>query len=232
MQYYQNERQQFLSQIGRIYTAIGAVFVALGLIFVLIPAFPYIYYSINPDATEDEIATLTISTVAAATPTPTPSNIPVTPTPTPAEPILPPVDPNLPKTNTLLIPSIGVNGPIHEGQDSKRALYRGMWRTPDWGNPEDFTKPTVLAAHRFGYIEWTNEFRKTNSFFNLPKLKPGDTFTVIWNQRKFEYVVRRVEEVTLINPANTDMILYTCKYLKSPIRIVIFADRTNSGYAR
>jgi LPXTG-site transpeptidase (sortase) family protein len=227
MQYYQDDKQRFLSSIGRIYTVIGAIFVGLGLIFVLIPAFPYIYYSINPEAIEDEIATLNNAfTVSASEPTPTPTvTIQLTPTPTPTLPLLPPLDPNLPKTNTLIIPSIGVNGPIHENTNSTRGLYKGLWRTPDWGNPEDFTKPTVIAAHRFGYIEWSSEFRKTNSFYNLPNLKPGDIFSVIWNQRKFDYVIKRKEEVTLIDPSNTDMILYTCKYLKSPIRIVVFADR-------
>lgn len=222
-------RSSFFKQVGTIYTFIGLILITGGLIFILVPAFPYIYYNINPDALRDEVDTIESFTVSAASPTGTPSptaTISATPTITATpEPTLPPLDPNLPKTNTLIIPKTGVNGPINEGENATRALYRGIWRTPGWGTPDDFSKPTVLAAHRFGYLEWTENFRKTNSFRDLPKLSVGDTFSVIWGQRKFDYVVKRIEEVTLIDSSNTDMILYTCKYLKSPIRIVIFADR-------
>jgi LPXTG-site transpeptidase (sortase) family protein len=214
----------FFRKVGSLYTLIGVFLIIGGFIFLVIPSIPYIYYSINPAATEDEIENLSsfINTVSAATP----SVAPITPTPTIAEPEkqLPPIDPSLPKENVLLIPSIGVNGPINEGRDSKRALYKGIWRTPDWGVPSDFTKPTILAAHRFGYIEWSANFRKTNSFSNLPNVKVGDEIIVLWGQRKFVYKVKAIEESTQISVTRSDLILYTCKHLKSPVRVVVFAD--------
>lgn len=225
MTYPKTETPHFFTKIGSIYSGIGIALIVSGFLFLLIPAFPYIYYSINPEATADEVESLDsfINTVSANSnkPTPTPALPNSTPIPTPT---LPPIDLNLPKGNTLLIPSIGVNGPINEGTDSKKALYKGIWRTPDWGTPEDFTKPTILAAHRFGYIEWSANFRKTNSFTNLPNLKVGDEVIILWNQRKFQYKITAIEEATQISTLRSDLVLYTCKHLKSPIRIVVFAD--------
>ncbi len=56
-------------------------------------------------------------------------------------------------------------------------------------------------------------------------MKAGDTFSIIWDQREFTYRVKRVEEANSIYTKDSDMILYTCKYLKSPIRIIVYADR-------
>jgi len=82
-----------------------------------------------------------------------------------------------------------------------------------------------LAAHRFGYIEWSSTFRKTNTFANLPNVKVGDTFQLTWDQRAFVYKVYKTEEGKLLTDYNADIILYTCKYLKSPVRIVVYANR-------
>jgi len=221
----QTQPENFFSKLGGLYTTIGAIFIMGGLLLLLVPAFPYLYYNINVEATNDEVSTLSelVTTKTSAKPTtitPTPS---LTPTPLP----LPAKDPSLPTKNTLVIPGIGVNGPINEGSDSKKALYKGIWRHPEWGTPLEDNRPTIIAAHRFGYIEWSQEFRKTQSFFNLPNMKVGDTFSVIWDQREFKYEVKRVEEANAIYTADSDMILYTCKYLKSPVRIIVYADRVN-----
>ena len=213
----------FFAKLANLYTVIGAFLLITGLALIVIPAFPYLYYNINVQATEDEVETLSqlVTTTRRATAiSPTPSLI-TTPTPLP----LPPKNANLPAKNTLFINGIGVNGPINEGADSKRALYKGIWRHPEWGTPLDTDIPTIIAAHRFGYIEWSAEFRKTNSFSNLPSMKAGDTFSVIWDQREFVYQVKRVEEAESVYTRDSEMILYTCKHLKSPIRIIVYADR-------
>jgi sortase (surface protein transpeptidase) len=85
----------------------------------------------------------------------------------------------------------------------------------------------ILAAHRFGYLEWTNEYRIKNSFFNLPKLNPGDEFEILWDQRHYKYKVAKVTEGEEIDDYSYDAILYTCKFLVSKTRIFVYAKRVN-----
>src|SRR5688572_8507612 len=63
---------------------------------------------------------------------------------------LPPLDETLPKDNRLIIRKIGVDGIVHEG-DWEVALLEGIWREQRFGTP-DSELPTVIAAHRWGYL--------------------------------------------------------------------------------
>lgn len=139
---------------------------------------------------------------------------------------LPERDVSLPGGQYLSIPSIGVDGVIWEGpvDDYELVLRRGVWRVPTMPLPIEGT-PVIMAAHRFGYLEWTNEYRRKNSFFNLPKLVEGDEIEMIWNQRRFVYRVDRVVEAEQIESYESDLILYTCKFLVSPVRIIVYASR-------
>ncbi|MCC7303813.1 sortase [bacterium] len=224
-------KQRGLKDISFVLSYLGFLLITAGTILLLIPALPWVYYRINVEATSDEVETLTgfigIGAVVGPTPTitgglnPTPT---VTKTPKPSLK-LPEFDASLPRQNTLKIPRIGVNTVIQEGTDSKKALYHGVWRVPEFGTPLRNEDPIILAAHRYGYIEWSPAFRKTSSFANLPNLKNGDTFQMIWEQRSFVYKVYHVEENTVLTDYSADIILYTCKYLKSPVRIVVYAKR-------
>jgi LPXTG-site transpeptidase (sortase) family protein len=139
---------------------------------------------------------------------------------------LPERDVSLPGGQYLSIPSIGVDTVIWEGpvDDYEAVFRRGVWRVPTLPLPTEGT-PVIMAAHRFGYLEWTNEYRRKNSFFNLPKLVEGDTVEMIWNQRRFEYRIDRVVEAEEIENYESDLILYTCKFLVSPIRVIVYASR-------
>lgn len=141
---------------------------------------------------------------------------------------LPELDVSLPGGQYLSIPKIGVDGVIWEGptEDYESVLRRGVWRAPELPKPVE-GRPTILVAHRFGYLEWTNEYRRKNSFFNLDKLEEGDEIEVIWDQRRFRYKVARTEEAEQITDFSHDLILYTCKFLVSPVRIIVYADRVN-----
>ncbi len=139
---------------------------------------------------------------------------------------LPPIDKVLPEGNLLIIPKIGVEGEIYEGENSEKLLEKGIWRVDNFGTPED-NIVTILASHRFGYITWSNEHRQKNSFYNLPKTRVGDTFEIVWNQRLYEYEIYRVEEGTEISDYTADIILYTCKLYNSPDRIFRYAKRIN-----
>lgn len=143
----------------------------------------------------------------------------------PAKVYQPAVDPSLPKINKLVIPSIGVNGQIYEAtaDNYEEALKKGFWRVGDFGTPFSRKYPTILAAHRYGYLAWTNIFRRNNSFYNLPKLNVGDTIEVDWNQRRYIYEVYKSEEGDKITDYSADLILYTCEDLSSPVRVFKYA---------
>ena len=138
-------------------------------------------------------------------------------------------DVSLPEGHYLSIPKIGVDTIIWEGESDNydKALKKGVWRVNDFATPDMASpgsgKPVILAAHRFGYIEWTQEYRLKNSFYKLPDLKPGDEVEIVWNQHRYKYKVTKLEEGEKITDYSSDLILYTCKYLVSPIRIFVYA---------
>jgi sortase (surface protein transpeptidase) len=105
-----------------------------------------------------------------------------------------------------------------------------VWRVPDFGTAYERKLPMILAAHRFGYIAWTNQYRRQNSFFNLPELVPGDKVEVIWNQRRYVYEIYAGEEGKEITQYTADLILYTCKLLESDIRIFRYAKLIEQNY--
>jgi sortase (surface protein transpeptidase) len=125
----------------------------------------------------------------------------------------------------IKISSIGLNGKINEAtlDNYEAALKKGVWRVSDYGTPFDRTKPTILAAHRFGYLAWSNLYRRQNSFFNLPKLKVGDVVEIDWRQRKYLYEVYGEGKGEEIADYQADLILYTCEALNSQVRIFKYA---------
>ena len=131
---------------------------------------------------------------------------------------------DLPKQNKLVISSIGLNANINEAklENYESALKRGVWRVSDFGTPP-VDVPMILAAHRFGYVDWSSFFRRTNSFYNLPETKIGDRVEVIWNQRKYVYEIYRASEGEEIKDYSADLILYTCRDLNSQIRVFRYA---------
>ena len=132
---------------------------------------------------------------------------------------LPPYDATLPEGNWLIIPRIGVQTELLESAKPDESLAKGVWRVPDFGLPGDTTKPMILAAHRFGYKWWWNSsYWRYHSFYLLPTLQPGDLVEVISNKRKYTYEIYAGEQGEQITDYNADLILYTCKFLQSPIR--------------
>lgn len=140
---------------------------------------------------------------------------------------LPPRDENLPEGNWLIIQKTGVRTLIDENPEEQleESLAKGVWRAPDFGSPMEYGHPMILVAHRFGYLRWSNAYRRQHSFYNLDKLEIGDTFDVIWEQRRFTYEIYAGEEAEHVSDYSADVILYTCKHLNSPIRIFRYARR-------
>lgn len=133
-------------------------------------------------------------------------------------------DPKITKESRLIIPSLGVNTAIQEAtaDNFEDALRKGPWRVSDFGTPSDRSAPTILAAHRYGYLVWSNTFRRKNSFYNLPKLKVGDTVEIYWKQRRYIYEVYGEDKGDKIKDYSADLILYTCEALNSQERIFAY----------
>jgi sortase (surface protein transpeptidase) len=144
----------------------------------------------------------------------------------------PPLDETLPTVNMIKIDKIGVDTPIVEEPTERyeEAFKQGVWRVPDFGNAFDRERPMILAAHRFGYLIWTNDYRKRNSFFNLPKLESGDEVEIIWGQRRYVYRIYAGEEGKEITDYTADLILYTCKFLESEDRIFRYGRLVEKEY--
>ena len=102
----------------------------------------------------------------------------------PVKPYQPVFDATLGKENRLIIDEIGIDAKLNESsqEDVEEALREGVWRVSEFGTPYGRKRPTILAAHRFGFLDWTNDFRRKNSFYSLPKLNEGDTVEIIWTQ--------------------------------------------------
>ena len=137
----------------------------------------------------------------------------------------PRLDTSLPLENRVSIPSVGINTKINEMpyENYEEALKVGVWRVPDFGTPYERKAPVILAAHRYGYLRWSVPYRLKNSFYNLPKVKVGDTVEIIWRQRKYIYEVYAEGKGEEITDYSADLILYTCEDLNSPVRIFKYA---------
>ena len=215
-------------------STVAAVFLGMALalwgIFALLSSYPvalYAYYTVIPSTSK--ILAASIRDTGKNSSEAQKQNQVVTPT------IMPVVDVNkdisLPEGHYLSIPSIGVDTILWEASyDSyETALRRGVWRVPDFADPTQAGqgKPMILAAHRFGYLDWTQDYRLKNSFYELPKVKVGDKIQVIWDQHRYNYQVMRVAEGTKIDDYSGDLILYTCKFLVSPVRYFVYARLVN-----
>lgn len=137
----------------------------------------------------------------------------------------PEFDRNLPLENSINIPSLNVKSQIFESSrdNHEDALRKGVWRVNYFGTPYSRELPTILTAHRFGYLDWSLYFRLHNSFYKLPELKEGDLVEVVWRQRKYTYAIYKSEEGQEITDYSADLILYTCMDLNSDIRVFKYA---------
>lgn len=129
--------------------------------------------------------------------------------------------------NVLVIPQIGVDGMILEGE-VYRTLDTGIWRRPNTSTP-DKGGNTVISAHRYMYTTGPK------TFYNLDKMKLNDEFIIFWEGKEYNYKVFEVLEVepTQIEiEYNTDepiVTLYTCTPLwTSSRRLVVKAALINS----
>ena len=221
----------------KFYINLGISLWTVAIIFVILPVWPNIFYRISPGTSEILASTIAYTVTKEPLPTNQPSinptnSVSISPTPTPTPTIqksLPDFDATLPEENGLIIDKIGVRGQIHEGDNWEEILKTGIWRVPNFSTPDNPSpnKPIILAAHRWGYIQWSNSFRKLNSFIDLPQLKIDDEIQIIWNQRKYVYKIYSTDTNTQITDYSADLILYTCQLWNSPVRFFVYAQRIN-----
>ena len=204
------------------FITIGVFLWLSAIILALLPSWPHLFYRLFPNTSN------TLASTIASTADPVIARNEITkqsPTTEIKPANLPDVDPSLPKDNGLVINKIGVKGAIHEGTDWEAILKTGIWRVPDFGTPESNSLPIILAAHRWGYLDWSAAFRKLNSFYSLPKLVVGDTVEIIWNQRPYTYKIYATNSGTKITDYQANLILYTCQMWDSPVRFFAYANR-------
>ncbi|MCD4756241.1 hypothetical protein K8R20_01325 [bacterium] len=213
-------KKGFRQRIGSIYIFTGIVFCLIATALLAYPQLPYIFnfLSINTPEKEEENIILPIYQDEIVEEVIEETLL-----------TLPPIDTTLPIQNILLIHNIGVNAEIQVGEDSHKALANGPWIVTDYANPEsryleETSKSIIIASHRFGYSSWPKEKRTAVSFFSLPETKVGDSITIVWNQREYLYNIVELDQDTHIKEYDTDLILYTCHYYNSPIRIFRYAN--------
>jgi sortase (surface protein transpeptidase) len=215
-----SKKKKILDKISEVYIWIGGILLLIATAFVLSPLYPYVWFKLNNQSLEKEqnnVESISKEIV---------QKVPFTPVDVEDNDLgLPPIDESLTEENTLLIPSIGVAGIIFENVDPDKGLENGIWRATDWGTPIENDFPIILAAHRFGYLSWTKEFRKLNSFQDLPRTGVGDEIEIIWGQRVFKYEIYKAEDSTGISDYSADLILYTCKTMNSSMRVFRYANR-------
>ena len=133
---------------------------------------------------------------------------------------LPDKNNNLPTGDWLIIPRIGVRTELKSTADPAEALKQGVWMAPGYGKPgSEYDLPIILAAHRFGWDWWwQTDYWKYHSFYNLPELEPGDMVEIIVDQRKWTYEIYAGEQGEEVTDYEANLILYTCKFLNSPLR--------------
>lgn len=220
-------KKKKLSNLLSVYLIVGILLWIMAAILIFTPALPQLYYTFFPQASVNELTSLTqnlTDDTKGFNESDTKYNE------AEAEPVddRPPLDESLPSGSYLRISSIGVDAPIQEGEDYKAALQEGPWIVNDFGVPDTHEAPIIIASHRWGGLGWNKAKRDAMSFLKLPDLKVGDTIEIVWEQRLYKYEVYQSTEDTKITDYDADLILYTCKmYWQSPLRIFMYAKRAN-----
>jgi len=211
------KKADFIKKFSGYYATAGVLVLLIAIVLILIPTAPYVVYKLHPSETENEVTKIITPLIEVGT-IDIQENIS----------LFPAQDTSLPATPFVTMDKIGVFSPISTDTDYITALKNGAWLVPEYGTPMNGKKPIIIAAHRFGYLYWDDATRKQISFYNLPKMKIGDTIDIIWDQRVFKYEIYMETEKTYITDYDADLILYTCKYFESPIRIFRYARLINN----
>jgi len=206
-----------LQKKQRVVLRVTKIFFVVGVFFLIFSFAPSIWYSLGTKVDDFSLAILETVSGKGKITSETPSvKIPNW---------QPAFNSKLSRDTILKIPEIKLDTVIHEAtmDNYESALKLGVWRVPDFGTPADRSKSVILAAHRFGYLAWTNVYRRKNSFYNLPRLQSGDLVEITYKQRKYIYEIYGESRGEEIEDYSANLILYTCETLNSKIRIFKYA---------
>jgi len=137
------------------------------------------------------------------------------------------VSDTIPEDNRVVIPKIGVDAKILEGEDlSVLTKEEGVWRDPDTKTPVDGGN-MVLSGHRFQYTP-----PNMVTLYNLDKVGVDDTMIVYWEGVEYDFKVTetKVVEPTAVEikndtPGKTVLTIYTCTPLWSNThRLVVIGE--------
>lgn len=132
--------------------------------------------------------------------------------------------------NLIEIPKLKMSVEIFQGNES--VLNKGIWhRFPDRGDPEKGGN-FILSGHRLTLGISPKASKKKSPLYYIDKVKVGDTITVFWNKKKYEYKVFKVTRAapydgSIEEPTKEHVLtLYTCS-LKGYMdkRVVILASK-------
>lgn len=118
------------------------------------------------------------------------------------------------KDKQVIIPKIGVNVEIKEGDQS--VLKTGAWhRFPERGDPEKGGN-FIVSGHRFVMGYTPKRTKEMSFFYNIDKLAVGDTILIDWQKTRYEYKITKIHtvkpnQVEIENPSDeAKLTLYTC----------------------
>lgn len=128
-----------------------------------------------------------------------------------------------PDDNRLVIPGIGLNEPIYEGNFISVINNGGTWHRPNTVAPDE-SGNSVIVGHRFYGSQ-------VSTFYHLDKIEKGEPLAVYWEGQEVVYTVteKKIVEATETSveaPTNNrQLTLYTCHPLwTSSQRLVIIAQ--------
>lgn len=116
--------------------------------------------------------------------------------------------------NRLYIPAIDVNI-LYETGGPEVLELAAWWRHPESGNPKDGGN-FIIAAHRFQIGPTPQRTLNNSPFYNINRLKLGDSITVDFDGKRYEYTISdifRVKPEDTHIEARTDqprLTLYSC----------------------
>lgn len=137
---------------------------------------------------------------------------------------------NMEKLNTTLyIPSANIKGDIVD-QENVYGMERGFWHFPLSGTPGKRGN-TVIIAHRFLHLP-----PRTDTFFNLDKVKVGDKIIVEQDEATYRYtvveskVVEKTDRTILNNYNDYRITLVTCTPLWTSDQRLVVVGKLDKVY--
>lgn len=137
---------------------------------------------------------------------------------------------NMEKQHTsLYIPSANIKGDVVD-QEDVHGMERGFWHFP-LSNEPGKRGNTVIIAHRFQYLP-----PRTDTFFNLDKVKVGDKIIVEQKNATFRYtvvstkVVEKTDRSILVNYNDYRITLVTCTPLWTSRQRLVVTGKLDKIY--